>query len=558
MGIGIPYVMPVSFSIDAATLGLKYARERSKGHSGKERPYLSGIESPSVSVIIPAYNAEKSLEATVTSIYSQTMKPKTVIVVDDCSTDTTPEICLRLEYGIDNFFHMRREKNSGKATNINYIVREFKYLLGDITVVVDSDILLDKDCIEKLVKNFTSGDVAAVTPYGYTLPPDDPVARMLHYGNSWNNEVFSFRKKAQCYRNAISVICGAGTAYRTKVLRSVPVPTRTKTEDTDYTWLLQELGYKVNYEGSAIIYSHDLEKPSGMLRQWHRWYSGTFQSIFMHGKNLFKAKKMFWTTVLPSVMESVPYSLGIVTLPVIAAANIASPGALQPFGMHYVAGFLAADFLFTVVPTAVISSRYLRRIPEIYAYKFVGSALTLAAFFRTCCEKFMRRQSKWNNAWSKNYDFTRGVSVNRITEEYLAKNISKFFSLEDNWTGIGEQPWDENKFLHELPKKWSLSFALARGDAIMGYIIGSQAGENTAKVNKILVDKQYRKSGFGKILLWVFEEECLKNGITEVELKALRYNRQANGFYLNQGYVPAKMVKGTDGKMRKVYRKKLC
>ncbi len=556
MGIGI---IPLSFSIDAATLGVKYVKERntkSKNRIQNSR-YFPKLNQPSVSVIVPAYNAEKSIRNTVMSIYGQNVTLKTVIVVDDCSTDKTPEICRELECEKDNFFHMRREKNAGKAMNINYVVQEFKYLLGDITVVIDSDIRLNTDCIEKLVGNFTTDDVAAVTPYGYTLPPNNSLARALHYGNSWNDTVFKIRKEAQNYRSAISVICGAGTAYRTNVLEILPVPTRTKTEDTDYTWLLQEHGYKVHYDPKAVIYSNDLEKPRGLLRQWYRWYSGTFQSLFVHGKDVRKAKKMFWTTILPSLVESVPYALGIVTLPIIFAVNLIAPGATYPFGMSYVKGFLLADFLFTTIPTAIISPKYLRHILDIYLYKFVGSALTLAAFTKTTYDNMMHKRDEWNNIWSKNQGFTRDVFIQKITKDYMIENISKFFSIEENWTGISEQPWDESKFMHELPKKWNLSFAAARGKSIIGYVLGSQASENKAKINKILVDKTYQNSGIGKVLLKIFEEECIRNGITEIELKALLYNRQANRFYIKHGYVPVKTVKGTDGKTRIMYKKEL-
>ncbi|MEK7123305.1 MAG: glycosyltransferase, partial [Patescibacteria group bacterium] len=46
----------------------------------------------SISVIIPAYNEEKSIAATVESIKKQTVEIGKIIVVDDCSSDRTGEI----------------------------------------------------------------------------------------------------------------------------------------------------------------------------------------------------------------------------------------------------------------------------------------------------------------------------------------------------------------------------------------------------------------------------------------------------------------------------------
>lgn len=46
----------------------------------------------SYSVVIPAYNAERTIEACLASVFSQTLAPLEVIVIDDCSTDKTESI----------------------------------------------------------------------------------------------------------------------------------------------------------------------------------------------------------------------------------------------------------------------------------------------------------------------------------------------------------------------------------------------------------------------------------------------------------------------------------
>ena len=49
-------------------------------------------DNPILSVIIPAYNAEKYIEECLNSVINQTLKDIEIIVIDDCSTDRTPEI----------------------------------------------------------------------------------------------------------------------------------------------------------------------------------------------------------------------------------------------------------------------------------------------------------------------------------------------------------------------------------------------------------------------------------------------------------------------------------
>ncbi len=419
-------VVPLTFSIDAGTYIVSLMKKRfwRKGMLSPQRSVLFIVDngkicvlrgneaaySPmtiaqTVSVIIPAYNEGASIEATVKALFNQTLRPINVIIVDDCSTDETPIVCQSLQEELgEDLIYTRREKNSGKANNINYAVNKFGGKLGSITLVNDSDTITDKRCVEILARRFVADDIAAVTPYGYTLSPHSPLARALHYGNAWNNRIFKFRKKAQEFRYGISVVCGACTAFNTDVLKRLPIPERTKTEDTDYTWILQENGYKILYDERARAYSHDIERPTGLLRQWYRWYSGVMQSIFVHGRDLLKAKSMFWTTVLPALLESVPYSLGVATLPIFAAVNLLMTGSDLPiFSMTYVKGFLLADFLFTIIPTAIISPKYLLRLHQIYIFKYVASVLTMIAYTRTVFERITGRQHMWSNVWSRKY-----------------------------------------------------------------------------------------------------------------------------------------------------------
>lgn len=554
MALGIPYlILPLTASIDIATLGYKNTIGRLMSTN---KPKYTDPYKYSVSAIVPAYNEEESIEATIRSLYNQTLRPRNVIVIDDCSTDRTPEICRRLQDELEGFIYVRRDRNSGKAANINYVVKELEESLGDITYINDSDCIAAENCIENLARNFNSDNVAAVTAYGYNTPPNSFFARALHHGKAWNNSIFKLKKRAQGYRSAIFVVCGASTAYRTEVLNEIPMPERTKTEDTDHTWLLQEKGYKVAYDENAIAYSSDLESAFGLCRQWFRWNSGIFQTTYVHGKEILKAKSLFWTTILPGLIESVPYSATIVALPVITGLELA-PGTDVPlFSMDYLKGFGLMDFALTVIPTVIISPKYLLRLPQIYLFRAVGSALTLGAFFKTTYEKFTGKQERWSNAWARGHGF-ESDSIQRITRKYMRRNLDSFYLLENNWTDIGEQSWDKDNFFMNLPGKWDLSFAAEDNDSVVGYITGSRVNKKRAAVNKILVDQGKRSKGLGRQLIRRFEEECRKRGVFEVELKALVENEPANRFYIQLGYRQTGSVEGTDGKMRFVYEKRL-
>ena len=85
-----------------------------------------------VSVIIPAFNAERYVRETLDSVLAQTYAAREVIVVDDGSTDSTPSILA--EYG--DSIHVIRQSNRGSAAARNTAVSAAH---GDWVAFIDAD-----------------------------------------------------------------------------------------------------------------------------------------------------------------------------------------------------------------------------------------------------------------------------------------------------------------------------------------------------------------------------------------------------------------------------------
>lgn len=97
---------------------------------------------PTVSVIIPAYNAERYLSAALDSVLNQTLPPHEVIVVDDGSTDGTAEICHR--YG--NRIVYIQQENQGQAGARNTAI---KAATGAFVALHDADDLCSPERLER-------------------------------------------------------------------------------------------------------------------------------------------------------------------------------------------------------------------------------------------------------------------------------------------------------------------------------------------------------------------------------------------------------------------------
>lgn len=105
-----------------------------------------------ISIIIPIYNAEKSIEKCLDSINSQTYTNWEAIIIDDGSSDKSGIICD--EYTIkDARFKVTHTKNVGASSARN---KGIELATGDWITFIDADDYVDKEYLEVLTSNITS------------------------------------------------------------------------------------------------------------------------------------------------------------------------------------------------------------------------------------------------------------------------------------------------------------------------------------------------------------------------------------------------------------------
>jgi succinoglycan biosynthesis protein ExoO len=93
-------------------------------------------EAPSVSVIIPAYNASAYIERAILSAQQQTGHSLEIIVVDDCSTDNTCDVVRRLQLADDRIILHKTIKNGGPSEARNLAIGHAK---GRWIAILDAD-----------------------------------------------------------------------------------------------------------------------------------------------------------------------------------------------------------------------------------------------------------------------------------------------------------------------------------------------------------------------------------------------------------------------------------
>lgn len=108
---------------------------------------------PLISVIIPIYNVEKFLPQCIESVINQTYQTLEIILVNDGSTDTCFEICLRYK-DLDSRIRVINKKNEGVGQARN---EGIKVATGEYIYFLDSDDYLEKDALENLSFYFKQG-----------------------------------------------------------------------------------------------------------------------------------------------------------------------------------------------------------------------------------------------------------------------------------------------------------------------------------------------------------------------------------------------------------------
>ena len=112
-----------------------------------------------LSIVIPCYNEEETLE----KIFNKVMKfnefEKEVIIIDDCSNDKTPEIISKLKNNYKELKSERHSENMGKGSALR---TGFKIAQGDIILIQDADLEYDPNDYHNLLKPFTESDAQVV------------------------------------------------------------------------------------------------------------------------------------------------------------------------------------------------------------------------------------------------------------------------------------------------------------------------------------------------------------------------------------------------------------
>ncbi len=202
---------------------------------------------PSVSILVPAFNEEREIEATLRNKLAQDYPRELleIIVVSDESTDGTDAIVQRIAAEADiPVTLVRQVPRAGKTSGLNLIVPQAK---GEILVFSDANSIYAVDTVRKLVRNFADPDVGYVTGKMVYTNPD---GSLVGDGCSAYMKYENMLREGETRMGSIVGVDGGVDAMR-KSIHSHLNPDQLP----DFVQPLKvvEQGYRVVYEPDALL-----------------------------------------------------------------------------------------------------------------------------------------------------------------------------------------------------------------------------------------------------------------------------------------------------------------
>lgn len=237
---------------------------------------------PSVSIIVPCYNEEKTVEKTLHSILALDYPKEKleVVVVNDGSTDNTAQVLETfLSIPEMRIFH---KENGGKYTALNFGLEKTS---GELVGCLDADSFVEKDALKKIVAHFEEKEVMSVVPSIIVHSPSSLIQMIQRVEYEWG----VFFRKMLSYVGAVYVTPGPFSIFRRSVFVDLGEYVEGhKTEDLEIALRMQKHHYKIANAHKAFVHTNAPQTLKSLYKQRLRWTYGFLKNAIDYKDLFFK------------------------------------------------------------------------------------------------------------------------------------------------------------------------------------------------------------------------------------------------------------------------------
>jgi cellulose synthase/poly-beta-1,6-N-acetylglucosamine synthase-like glycosyltransferase len=234
-----------------------------------------------ISIIITAYKESETIAKSIQSILENDLPfdYEIIIVAPDEQT-----LNVGLSYAKNNNrIKILKDPGKGKPNALNLV---FKKVKGDILVLTDGDVFVDKKSLIPLIEKFKDPEVGAVT--GHPVPTNSKKTMVGYWGNLLFDIADKRRRKAKELGKR-TFCSGYLYAIRNNIIKNIP--TETLSEDGLISHLIYEKSYKIEYSENSLVYVKYPTKLKDWIAQKKRSVGGYNQIKMWIGKEMRSFKK---------------------------------------------------------------------------------------------------------------------------------------------------------------------------------------------------------------------------------------------------------------------------
>jgi cellulose synthase/poly-beta-1,6-N-acetylglucosamine synthase-like glycosyltransferase/peptidoglycan/xylan/chitin deacetylase (PgdA/CDA1 family) len=249
----------------------------------RQRSAAPGEVLPPVSVIVPAYNEEAGIRATVESLIASRYPGLEIVVVDDGSTDRTAGIVEAMQAAGAGNLVLVRQANGGKHAALNAGLARATH---DIVVMIDGDTQFEPGTLRHLVGPLADPAVGAVSGNVKVGNRRSLLGRWQHIEYVVG---FNLDRRVMDVLDCIPIVPGAVGAFRRSAIEAAGgLSGETLAEDGDLTMAISRAGWRVAYEEGARAWTEAPATLKALWSQRYRWAYGTMQCMWKHRSALWR------------------------------------------------------------------------------------------------------------------------------------------------------------------------------------------------------------------------------------------------------------------------------
>lgn len=265
---------------------------------------------PEISIIIPVYNSQDTLEACIRSI-NDCDYPNSqirIFLVNNRGTDNSFAVYTKCQKEYPDLIMqwLNAEQGKSRALNLALYNSEGKYIIH-----IDSDGVLEKRALTNMVDKFEHD--TTINCMTGAIMTDPKLVQAYPWGFSRLFRKMEFMEYAQAFLagrnyasdlNSIYTVSGAFSAFRkSAILQSRLYNTETLAEDTQITFQMRYLqGERIYMSEKSIFFVDPIENVDKLYTQRQRWQRGSLEVAKMFGGRKMRSYQMFTDVSVKTLM----------------------------------------------------------------------------------------------------------------------------------------------------------------------------------------------------------------------------------------------------------------